>query len=79
MDKKCREELLQTTLDLLKVALALSEDDHASLVEESLRHAPPEPDEWDDDEAALELGRRLEEAMADPTTTVPWSELKVPR
>jgi hypothetical protein len=78
MDKKCREELLQAALDLLKVALELSEDESASLVEESLRDDPPEPHEWDDDELALELGRRFEEALGDPTTTVPWSELRFP-
>jgi putative addiction module component (TIGR02574 family) len=62
--------------ELLETALTLPEDDRATIVEALLQTLPPEPDEWDDDELALELGRRLEDALSDPATTVPWSELK---
>jgi putative addiction module component (TIGR02574 family) len=68
MDQKSRE--------LLEAALTLSEDDRASIAEALLQTLPPEPDDWDDDELASELDRRLEEALSDPTATVPWSELK---
>jgi len=62
--------------ELLQAALTLPEDDRATIVEALLQTLPPEPDEWDDVELASELDRRLEEALNDPATTVPWSELK---
>jgi putative addiction module component (TIGR02574 family) len=68
----------QKSRELIEAALTLPEDDRASLVEALLETLPPEPDDWVDDELALELDRRLEEALNDPSTTVPWSELKNP-
>ena len=61
---------------MLEAALSLSEDDRAMIVEALLQTLSAEPDEWDDEELASELDRRLEEALHDPTATVPWSELK---
>jgi putative addiction module component (TIGR02574 family) len=68
MDDKSRE--------VLEAALSLPEDQRASLVEALLQTLPPGSDEWDDDELASELDRRLEEALDNPSSTVSWTELK---
>jgi putative addiction module component (TIGR02574 family) len=61
---------------VLEAALSLPEDQRASIVEALLQTLPPETNESDDDELASELDRRLDEALADPSTTVSWAELK---
>ena len=68
MDDKCQE--------VLEAALSLPEDHAQSLVEALLHTLPSGSDEWDDDELASELDRRLEEALDDPSSTVSWTELK---
>ena len=54
MDEKSRQ--------VLEAALSLPEEQRASIAEALLETLPPEPDEWDDDELASELDRRLGEA-----------------
>jgi putative addiction module component (TIGR02574 family) len=61
---------------ILEAALRLPEDQRASIVEALLRTLSSEPDEWDDEELASELDRRLDEALADPWSTVSWTDLK---
>jgi putative addiction module component (TIGR02574 family) len=68
MDEKSRQ--------VLEAALSLPEDQRASIVEALLETLPPETDEWDDDELASELDRRLEDALGDPSSTVSWTDLK---
>jgi putative addiction module component (TIGR02574 family) len=68
MDEKSRQ--------VLEAALSLPEDQRASLVGALLETLPPESDDRDDDELASELDRRLEEALADPSSTVSWTDLK---
>jgi putative addiction module component (TIGR02574 family) len=68
MDEKSRE--------VLEAALTLPENQRASIVAALLQTLPSEPDEWDDDELASELDRRLEEALGDPSSTVSWTDLK---
>jgi putative addiction module component (TIGR02574 family) len=62
--------------EVLEAALSLPEDQRASIVEALLQTLPSESDEWDDDALAAELDRRLEEALADPSSTVSWTDLK---
>ena len=62
--------------DVLEVALTLPEDDRATIAEALLQTLATGHDKWDDEELALELDRRLGEALNDPTATVPWSALK---
>ncbi len=62
--------------EVLEAALALPEDDRARIVEILLQTLSVETDEWDNDELASVLDGRLEEALSDPTSTVPWSDLK---
>jgi putative addiction module component (TIGR02574 family) len=69
-------EMDQKSRELLEAALTLPEDDRASIAEALLQTLPPEPDEWDDQELASELDRRLEEALSDPSSTVSWTDLK---
>jgi putative addiction module component (TIGR02574 family) len=68
MDEKSRE--------VLEAALSLSENQRASLVGALLETLPSETDEWDDDDLASELDRRLDEALRDPSSTVSWADLK---
>jgi putative addiction module component (TIGR02574 family) len=62
--------------EVLEEALKLSEDDRATIAGALLQTLPSEPNDWDEDELASELDRRLEEALSDPTATISWSELK---
>jgi putative addiction module component (TIGR02574 family) len=57
-------------------ALALPEGERAVLVERLLETLSPEPDELTDEEMLAELDRRFAEFQQDPSTAVPWSELK---
>jgi putative addiction module component (TIGR02574 family) len=68
MDEKSRQ--------VLEAALSLPEEQRASIAEALLRTLPPESDGWDDEELASELDRRLDEALADPSSTVSWTDLK---
>ena len=68
MDEKSRR--------VLEAALSLPDEQRASIAEALLRTLPPDPDEWDEDELASELDRRLDEALNDPSSTVSWTDLK---
>ena len=62
--------------EVLEAALSLPESQRATLVGALLESLPSETDEWDDDELAAELDRRLEESLRDPSSTVSWADLK---
>ncbi len=62
--------------ELLEAALKLPEDDRAMIAEALLQTLASEPNDWDEDELASELDRRLDEALSDPAATISWSELK---
>jgi putative addiction module component (TIGR02574 family) len=62
--------------EVLEAALSLPENQRASIVGALLETLPSETDEWDDDELASELDRRLEESLRDPSSTVSWADLK---
>lgn len=68
MDEKSRQ--------VLEAALSLPEEQRASIAEALLQTLPPESDDWDDDELASELDRRLDEALGDPSPTVSWTDLR---
>ena len=61
---------------VLEAALKLPEDVRATIAEALFQTLPPELNDGDDDELASKLNRRLAEALIDPTTMIPWSELK---
>ncbi len=61
---------------VLEAAMSLTEEQRASIVEALLQTLPSKVDEWDDEELASELDRRLDEALGDPSSTVSWSDLK---
>jgi putative addiction module component (TIGR02574 family) len=69
-------EMDQNGQQVLEAALALPENDRAMIAEALLQTLPPDPSDGDEEELASELDRRLEEALSDPTATIPWSELK---
>jgi putative addiction module component (TIGR02574 family) len=69
-------EMNEKSREVLEAALSLPEEQRASLVGALLETLPSETDEWDDDELASELDRRLEEALRDPSATVSWADLK---
>lgn len=68
MDPKCRA--------VLDAALGLSEADRAIIAETLLGTLSPDGGELTDDELAAELDRRYEEVLNDPSSTIPWSELR---
>jgi len=64
------------TQAVYEAVLALPEAERILLVERLLEDLGPEPDEMSDDEFAAELDRRHAEHQRDPSTGVPWSEMK---
>ena len=62
--------------DVLDAALQLSDEDRGIIAERLLETLSPEDAEVSDDDLAVELERRLEEACNDPSTTVSWAELR---
>jgi putative addiction module component (TIGR02574 family) len=63
------------TRALFEAALALPEDQRALLVDELIGSLPAEAD----DAIQVELDRRFAEFQDDPTSAVPWSEIRRPR
>ena len=65
--------------DVLDAALRLSAEDRGIIAERLLETLSPEDSELSDDDLEAELERRLEEAHRDPSTTVPWADLREER
>jgi putative addiction module component (TIGR02574 family) len=61
---------------VLEAALALPEPDRAWIARELLSTLGPDVEDLTDDELADELTRRLDEALRDPTATLPWAEVR---
>jgi putative addiction module component (TIGR02574 family) len=61
---------------IFDAALALPENERALLAERLLESLSPESAELTDDELFAELERRHAEYKQDPSTAIPWSELK---
>lgn len=61
---------------IIDAALGLPEAERALLLERLLEAAPPELDQFDDEQFAAELERRREELERDPAGAIPWSELQ---
>ena len=68
MGPKCR--------DLLHAAIELPEGERAIIAERLLETLAPDDDDPFDDELAVELDRRLDESVKNPSTTLPWTELR---
>jgi putative addiction module component (TIGR02574 family) len=62
--------------DLLQAALELPEPERAIIAERLLETLSPEDTDPFEDEFAIELDRRLDEAKRDPSTTLSWTELR---
>ena len=62
--------------DVFESALALPEAERALLAECLLESLSPEPDEFTDEQFAMELDRRYEEFQRDPTKAVSWEEVR---
>jgi len=67
---------MQTKQDLLESVLTLSEKDRFELVELLLGSLSPLGEEMTDKERKAELDRRWGEYQADPSSAVPWEEVK---
>jgi putative addiction module component (TIGR02574 family) len=61
---------------LLNTALSLSEDERFAIAEALFQSLPEDIDELDDAAFEQELLRRSEEMKKDPSSGIPWSELK---
>jgi len=61
---------------LLEAALRLPEAERVLLVNQLLESLSPETEDPADDALAEELDRRLAEYRQDPSSAVPWSEVK---
>ena len=68
-----------SSASLLESALALPEQDRAAIAEALLSSLSGDSAELDDEEFTRELQRRSEEMETDPTSRIPWSELKKQR
>jgi putative addiction module component (TIGR02574 family) len=62
--------------DVLDAALQLSAEERGMIAERLLETLSPEDAELGDDDLAVELERRLEQAHNDPSTVVTWSDLR---
>jgi putative addiction module component (TIGR02574 family) len=63
--------------NLLDQVLALPESERAEFAEALLSSLPANDADADDDaEFRAELRRRVEEAKSDPTSVIPWAEVK---
>lgn len=65
--------------EIIQEALKLSKEERVLVVQDLLESLSPEAGELLDDAWADELGRRFAAWHADPTSGVPWSELKARR
>jgi putative addiction module component (TIGR02574 family) len=64
----------QTVLD---AAMALPEAERLLLVERLMETLPPDEDDRTDQEFAAELDRRWAEFQQNPSTAVPWDQVKL--
>ena len=62
--------------DILKAALALSEMQRVLLIDELVESLPPETGPYSDEEIRAELERRHAEFEKDPSSAIPWEEVK---
>ncbi len=67
---------MQTKRALLDSVLTLPEKDRFELVELLLGSLAPPADELTDGARKAELDRRWDEYLADPSSAVPWEEVK---
>lgn len=68
------------TRSLLTAVLALPNSERVLLLDELLGPGRPAGfEELDDESLEAELDRRYEEYRRDPSTAVPWSEIRRPR
>jgi putative addiction module component (TIGR02574 family) len=63
---------------ILEAALKLSETERAELADALMESLPPDEDliELTEEKFAAELDRRLADHDRDPSSAIPWSELK---
>ncbi len=61
---------------ILDAALALAEEERAVIAERLLASLSPDDEDLSPNQMLTELDRRLAEFERDPSTAIPWSELK---
>ncbi|HTU23502.1 MAG TPA: addiction module protein [Gemmataceae bacterium] len=61
---------------ILKAALALPEAERVFLIDELMDSLPPDTGPLSDEEMLAELERRHAEYEKDPSSTIPWEEVK---
>jgi putative addiction module component (TIGR02574 family) len=61
---------------IFDAAMALPEDERLLLVERLMESLPPDQDDRTDEEFAAELDRRWAEFQQDPSSAVPWDQVK---
>jgi putative addiction module component (TIGR02574 family) len=65
------------TQSILSAALALPEAERLWLVEHLMETLPPDTDDRTDEEFAAEMDRRWEEFQRDPSSAIPWDQVKL--
>ena len=70
-----RPRLSEDAASILNAALKLSEEDRLELADALYESVSMEPDP-NDDEFFAELERRRAESERDPSSMIPWSEVK---
>jgi putative addiction module component (TIGR02574 family) len=60
----------------MEAALALPEAERLFLVERLLESLPPDSDEATDEELTAELDRRYADYQRDPSSGIPWGQIK---
>ena len=61
---------------ILKAALALPEMQRVLLIDELVESLPPDTGPYSDEEMVAELERRYAEFEKDPSSAIPWEEVK---
>ncbi len=61
---------------ILAAALSLSDTQRALLIDELAESLPPDTGPYTDEEMVVELDRRFADFEKNPSSAIPWSELK---
>jgi putative addiction module component (TIGR02574 family) len=64
------------TQSIFQAALALPDAERQKLAERLMESLPPSEDDLSEGEFVLELDRRFAEIQKDPSSGIPWTEIK---
>jgi putative addiction module component (TIGR02574 family) len=68
--------MISDTQSIYQAALALPDAERLKLAERLMESLPPSEDELGECEFVAELDRRFAEIEKDPTSGIPWTEIK---